>query len=162
MTETEIIINTERERDLVKTDFLGEWNTEFGHASLYSVIGAVEPRVPLNTPVLHVLQSLGQRVADGEPASTVGHAVREEDVLQVALRQAPDVIELVVVVLPQNPEEVVGHENGVVVPHHEPPHVLEAEAQRLRHDPRDADGGAVALLVGVGEVGGVGGDLHWW
>lgn len=89
----------EERTDLVKTDFLSEWNTEFSHASLHSIIGAIESRIALNTTVLHFAQSFGQRVAYGETAPTIGHAVGEEYVLQVTLRQAPNVVHVVVVVL---------------------------------------------------------------
>jgi hypothetical protein len=43
----------ERETDLVKAEFFGERDTEFGHASLHAIIGAIQPRVPLYAPVLH-------------------------------------------------------------------------------------------------------------
>lgn len=70
----------------MKAEFFSEWDTEFRHASLHSIIGAVQSRVPLYAPVLHFAQSFSQWVADGEAAAAVRHAVREEDVLQVALR----------------------------------------------------------------------------
>lgn len=144
---------------LVKAEFFSEWNTEFGHASLHSIIGAVQSRITLYAPVLHFAQSLGQRVAYGEPAAAVGHAVREKDVLQVTLRQRPNVVVLGVVVFSQHPYEVVCDEDGVIVAHDEPPDVLEAQTQRFGDDPRDPNGGAVTLLVGVSEAGGIAGDL---
>lgn len=65
------------------------------------------------------------------------------------------------IIVSENPDEIVGDENGVVVAHHKPPNIIFLVApQRLRHDSGDSEGGAVALAVGVGEIGGVAGDLH--
>lgn len=64
------------------------------------------------------------------------------------------------IVFPQNTNQVLRHENGVVVAHHEPPHVLQPQPQRLRHDPRDPDRRPVPLPVRVPEPGGVAGDSH--
>lgn len=109
---------------LVKAEFLSEWDTEFRHTRLHSVIGAVQSGIALNAPVLHLLQRLRQRQANGEPTAAVRHSVREVDVLQMALAQAPNVVILIVIVLVQNPNQIIRHENSVVVPHHEPPRVL--------------------------------------
>lgn len=144
----------------MKTEFLGEWNTEFSHASLHSIIGAIQRRVPLNTTVLSFAQSFGQGVADSEAPSAVGHAVGEEYVLQVTLGQAPNVVHVVVVVLVQNLQQVVGHENSVVIAHDEPPHVLEPQTQRFGDDAGDPNGGAVTQLIGVDEIRGVRRNLH--
>ncbi|KAM1224366.1 hypothetical protein ACFX2G_044231 [Malus domestica] len=67
---------------LVKSEFFREWDAEFRHARMHSVIGAVEPGVPLNALVLHFAQRHRQWVADGKTAT----AVLEENVMQVALR----------------------------------------------------------------------------
>lgn len=75
-----------RERDLVKAELFSEWDSEFSHTSLHSIIGAIESRVSMNTSILHLGESFGQRVADGEASSAVGHGVGEEYVLQMTLR----------------------------------------------------------------------------
>lgn len=64
------------------------------------------------------------------------------------------------VVFPQDPHEIVGDENGVVVPHYEPPHVLEPKTQRLGDDPRYPNRGTVPLFVSVREPRGVAGDFN--
>ncbi|GMN19168.1 hypothetical protein TIFTF001_046917 [Ficus carica] len=125
------------------------------------IVGAVQLRIPLDTPVLHLLELLRQRVAYGESAAAVRHVVRKMYVLQMALRRGPDVVELIVIVLPQNSDEIIGDEDGVVVAHNEPPHALHPQPQRLRHDSRDPDRRAVALGVFVPETRGVLGDLQW-
>lgn len=103
---------------MLKSRFFGEWDTEFDHTSLHSVVGAEESWIPLNATVLHFVKGFGQRVANGESSSTVGDAVGEEYVLEVA-------------------HQVFRHKNGVVVPCHEPLHVLHPQPKRLQHDPRD-------------------------
>ena len=70
----------------MKTQFFREWNTEFSHARLHSIIGPVQCRIPLYAPILHFMQRFRQWVANSEATAAISHAVREENVLQVALR----------------------------------------------------------------------------
>ncbi|KAF7002895.1 hypothetical protein CFC21_018305 [Triticum aestivum] len=144
---------------LVEPRVLGERHPQLRHARLDPVVAAVERRVAADAAVLNPRERLRQRPADGEAAAAVRHPVGEVDVLQVALGEGADVVGLAVVELVEDGEQVVREEDGVVVAHDEPAHAGEAEAEGLGDDAGDADGGAVAAPVRVGEGGGVGGDL---
>jgi hypothetical protein len=143
---------------LVEPRVLGERHAQLRHARLDPVVAAVQRRVPAEAAILHPRERLGQRPADGEAAAAVRHPVGEVDVLQVALGEGADVVGLAVVELVEHGEEVVREEDGVVVAHDEPAHAGEAEAERLGDDAGDADGGAVAAAVRVGEGRRVGRD----
>jgi len=118
-----------------------------------AVVAPVQRRVPVQAPVLHLRQLRRQRAADGEPAAAERHAVREDEVLDVALRRRTDVVRLPVVVLRQHVHQVLRQEHRVVVAHHEPPHAGETQPERLRDDARDPERRPAAGAVGVGELG---------
>ncbi|KAI4369872.1 hypothetical protein MLD38_018270 [Melastoma candidum] len=69
----------------------------------------------------------------------------------MALRIAPNVPEPLVVVPPENTQQVIGNEHSVVVPHHEPPHPIRGvrTPERLGDYPRYPDGRPVPLPVPV-------------
>jgi hypothetical protein len=81
------------------------------------------------------------------------------EVLDVALRGVPDVVRLRVVVPRQHIHQVVREEHRVVVVHHEPPHVREAQTVALGDDPGDPQRGPAARAMRVGELGRVRADL---
>ena len=76
--------------------------------------------LPWEAVILHSCQGLDKRVAKGKPASTEGHVVRKQDILEMAFGVATDVVHFGVVILGQDSNEIVREEEGVIVSEHEP------------------------------------------
>lgn len=109
--------------------------------------------------VLHPVECHRQRVANSKAATAIRHPIRQVDVLEVALREAANIIKLSVVVFRKDPEQIVGDEDGIIITHDEPPYVLQPQLKCLGDDPGDTDGGAAPLAVAVREAGGFAGDF---
>lgn len=121
---------------LMKSCFPGERHSELRHAGVNSVITAIQAGVPPHAAVLHLLQFDCQWIADCESPATVCHSIREQYVLQMALRRAADVIELLMIILPQHPYRIFYDEHRVIVAHHKPPYIVHLQPRSLRDDPR--------------------------
>lgn len=109
----------------MKTRFFGDLNPNLTDAALNFLIGPIKLSVTINAAVQNPHQFLRQRVTYGEPATTKRHGVEVYNILLHALRIPSNVVHFVVIVFRQHRDEVVGEENGVVVAHDEPPHVLQ-------------------------------------
>lgn len=69
----------------MKTELFGDWYANLAQAALDLLIGAVETRVPINATIENPDELGGQRVANGEPATAIGHRVRVCHILLHAL-----------------------------------------------------------------------------
>lgn len=148
----------------MKPWLFGERHAKLSQTSVNPIIGAVQLRVPIQTPVLHLRQLRRQSGGDREASAAVSHVIREANVLDMTLRRASDIIEPTVIVLPQNAEKILRHEDSIVVSHNEPPDAVDLLRRGIGHlgdDPRDPDRRSVTVLVPVGEVGSVGGNPNF-
>ena len=135
---------------LVKPAFFGERDADLANASRDPLIRAVEVEIPLETPVHRVRQTRRERAADRETAAAERHVVRVHHVLLDALRVPADVPHLLVVVLREDLDEILREEDGVVVSHHEPPHVGEVQTVAIPDHACDPNRG---LRAGESEPG---------
>lgn len=74
--------------------------------------------------VLNLRQPCRQSNADGKAAPPIPHLVAELDVLQVRFAGRANVHHLMGVVFGQDGGEVWGREEGVVIAHHVPEHIV--------------------------------------
>ena len=109
----------------MKARFFGNLNPNLADATLNLLVRPIVLRVPINAPVQDLHQLLRQRVANGKPATTISHGVKMYQILFHALRIPTNIVHLVVIIFRQHRNEVVGEEHGVIVTHHEPPHILQ-------------------------------------
>ena len=143
----------------MKTKLFGDWYANLAQAALDLLIGAVESGVPINAAIENPDELGGQRVANGEPTTAVGHRVRVRHILLHALRIPTDVIHLIMIVFLQNIHQILGEKNGVIVAHHEPPHIFRPQLKTLLHDARNPDRRARAVPAAVLEPGRIPGNF---
>lgn len=137
---------------------MGQPNSQLCQARENPGITSIQVGVPHQARVKNIGQSLGQRVAYGEPATTKRHVKRVLRVLIIALGVTPHVEPPVRIVLGQGPHQIVHDEHSVIVAEHEPTHIRLAEGDDLLDDTSHADRRPEASTESVREPGGVAGD----